>query len=86
MKIKKILFNIYLSLVVIFIISAIVATILGQKTRIGYFTNLNINTRETIDLNNLNNEVQQNEEELRNYMNNNTLKYYSYNFSPMIKS
>ncbi len=80
MKIKKILFNIYLSLVVIFIISAIVATILGQKTRIGYFTNLNINTRETIDLNNLNNEVQQNEEELRNYMNNNTLKYYSYNY------
>lgn len=79
MKIKKILFNIYISLVIIFIISAIVLTVLGQKTRTGYFENLNINTIETIDLNNLNNKIQ-NEEELRNYINNNKLEYYSYNY------
>lgn len=79
MKIKKILFNIYISLVIIFIISAIVLTVLGQKTRTGYFENLNINTIETIDLNNLNNKIQ-NEKELRNYINNNKLEYYSYNY------
>ena len=79
MKTKKILFNVYISLVIIFIISAIVLTILGQKTRIGYFAGLNINTIETIDLNNLNDKVQ-NEEELKNYMNNNKLEYYSYNY------
>ena len=79
MKIKKILFNIYLSLFILFIISFIIATILGQKTRIGYFAGLSINTRETIDLNNLNDKVK-NEEELRNYMNTNSLQYYSYNY------
>lgn len=79
MKTKKILFNVYISLVIIFIISAIVLTILGQKTRIGYFVNLYINSIETIDLNNLNDKVQ-NEEELKNYMNNNKLEYYSYNY------
>lgn len=79
MKIKKVLFNIYVSLVIIFIISAIILTILGQKTRIGYFANLDINIRETIDLNNLNGKVE-NKEELKNYMDNNTLKYYSYNY------
>ena len=79
MKIKKILFNIYITLFILFIIGFIIATVLGQKPRVGYFVGLNINTRETIDLNNLIDKVQ-NEEELKNYMNNNTLKYYSYNY------
>lgn len=75
MKIKKILFNIYISLVIIFIISAIVLTVLGKKTRIGYFTRLNINTIETLKLNNLNNKI-----ELNSYISTNSLKYYSYNY------
>ena len=79
MKTKKILFNVYISLVIIFIISAIVLTILGQKTRIGYFAGLNINTIETLDLNNLSDKIK-NEIELKNYISTNSLKYYSYNY------
>ncbi|WIH94577.1 hypothetical protein NEH99_09790 [Brachyspira pilosicoli] len=79
MKVKKILFNIYLILFILFIITIIIAAILGQKPRIGYFAGLNINTIETLKLNNLNNKIK-NEIELKNYISTNSLQYYSYNY------
>lgn len=54
MKNKNLFFKIYIAFVVIFAVSIIVLSFLGNKERIGYLSEFKINITETLELNNLN--------------------------------
>lgn len=90
MKNKNLFFKIYIPFVVIFAVSIIVLSFLGNKERIGYLSEFKINITETLELNNLNiEEINQlftvnnnlDEAAITNYvLTNNSIMNYSYNF------
>ncbi|AGA66606.1 hypothetical protein BPP43_06860 [Brachyspira pilosicoli P43/6/78] len=90
MKNKNLFFKIYIAFVVIFAVSIIVLSFLGNKERIGYLSEFKINITETLELNNLNiEEINQlftvnnnlDEAAITNYvLTNNSIMNYSYNF------
>lgn len=55
MKNKNLFFKIYIAFVVIFAVSIIVLSFLGNKERIGYLSEFKINITETLELNNFTN-------------------------------
>ena len=87
---KKILFNIYISILSICILFLITLFLLGNKTRIGYLSEFKINVNKSLELNNFNkkeiidlftidNEL--NYDEIANYiLTNEVITNYSYDF------
>ena len=52
-RLKNIFTIILVAIVILFYISIIILSILGNKTRVGYLTEFNLNIYETLDLNNI---------------------------------
>ena len=52
-RLKNIFTIILVAIVMLFYISIIIFSILGNKTRVGYLTEFNLNIYETLDLNNI---------------------------------
>ena len=52
-RLKNIFTIIIVAIVILFYISIIILSILGNKTRVGYLTEFNLNIYETLDLNNI---------------------------------
>ena len=52
-KFKNIFIIVLIAIVILFYISIIILSILGNKTRVGYLTEFNLNIYETLDLNNI---------------------------------
>ncbi|EKV56862.1 hypothetical protein A966_07484 [Brachyspira hampsonii 30446] len=78
MKLKKVLISIYVSLLILFVISLIVLSILGSKERIGYLSYISLNTEETLNNNSINTNNITNIEEY--IFTNNSITNYIYNF------
>ena len=85
---KKILFNIYISILSIYILFLIIFFILGNKPRIGYLSDFNLNIDRTLELNGLDiNEtkktlsINNKLDEITNYIfTNRSITNYSYGF------
>ena len=52
-KFKNIFIIVLIAILILFYISIIILSILGNKTRVGYLTEFNLNIYETLDLNNI---------------------------------
>ncbi|ELV05326.1 hypothetical protein H263_10960, partial [Brachyspira hampsonii 30599] len=78
MKLKKVLIIIYISLLILFVISLIVLSILGSKERVGYLSDILLNIEETLNNNSINaNNIKNIEEYI---LTNNSMTNYVYNF------
>ncbi|WP_157152985.1 alginate O-acetyltransferase AlgX-related protein [Brachyspira murdochii] len=78
MKLKKVLIGIYISLLILFVISLIVLIILGSKERVGYLSEISLNIEETLNKNTVNiNDIVNIEEYI---LTNNSITNYIYNF------
>ncbi|MEI0532102.1 hypothetical protein R4I97_11130 [Brachyspira pilosicoli] len=79
MKLKKILMNIYISILILYFITLIVLSVLGSKERVGYLSGISLNTEETFLYNTNNLEINdiKNDNIIRNYAYSFRVSYYS---------
>ena len=87
-KIKKIFIIVLVAIVILFYLSIITLSILGNKTRVGYLSDFNLNIHETLDLNNNEGVIDDfiidgklDEESIKNYLlTNENITDYVYHF------